>query len=92
MATKVEVARQLTYYISWLFSRNEATDMEVAMAKLYTTEVANQIAYDAGQIYGGYGYMREYPIERFYRDARVLTIGGGTSEIMKEIIAKRLEL
>lgn len=92
MATKVEVARQLTYYVSWLFSRNEATDMEVAMAKLYTTEVANQIAYDAGQIYGGYGYMREYPIERFYRDARVLTIGGGTSEIMKEIIAKRLEL
>lgn len=92
MTTKVEAARQLTYYVSWLFSRNEATDMNVAMTKLYTTEVANQIAYDAGQIYGGYGYMREYPIERFYRDGRVLTIGGGTSEIMKEIIAKRLDL
>jgi len=92
MVTKVEAARQLTYYVSWLFSRNEATDMKVSMTKLYTSEVANQIAYDAGQIYGGYGYMREYPIERFYRDARVLTIGGGTSEIMKEIIAKRLEL
>jgi acyl-CoA dehydrogenase len=92
MVTKVEAARQLTYYVSWLFSRHQATDMDVSMTKLYATEAANDIAYNAGQIYGGYGYMREYPIERFYRDARVLTIGGGTSEIMKEIIAKRLGL
>jgi acyl-CoA dehydrogenase len=49
----------------------------------------NRVAYDAVQIFGGYGYMREFPVERFYRDARLWTIGGGTSEIMKEISAKR---
>jgi len=92
MLTQVEAARQLTYYVSWLFSQGKATDMEVSMTKLFTTEVTNRIAYEALQIYGGYGYMREFPIERFYRDARVLTIGAGTSEIMKEIIAKRVEL
>jgi len=57
-----------------------------------TGELANRVAYDAVQIFGGYGYMREFPVERFYRDARLWTIGGGTSEIMKEIIAKRLGL
>jgi acyl-CoA dehydrogenase len=92
LATQIEAARQFTYYVSWLFSQGKTTDKEVSMTKLFTTEVANRIAYDALQIHGGYGYMREFPIERFYRDARVLTIGAGTSEIMKEIIAKRLEL
>ncbi|MCI0453576.1 MAG: acyl-CoA dehydrogenase family protein [Candidatus Dadabacteria bacterium] len=92
MATQIEAARQLTYYVSLLFSQGKATDKEVSMTKLFTTEVANRVAYDALQIHGGYGYMREFPVERFYRDARVLTIGAGTSEIMKEIIAKRLEL
>jgi alkylation response protein AidB-like acyl-CoA dehydrogenase len=91
MTTQIEAARQLAYYVSWLFSQGKATDKEVSMAKLFTTEVANRIAYDALQIHGGYGYMREFPIERFYRDVRALTIGAGTSEIMKEIIAKRLE-
>jgi acyl-CoA dehydrogenase len=91
MTTQIEAARQLMYYVSWLFSQGKATDKEVSMAKLFTTEVANRIAYDALQIHGGYGYMREFPIERFYRDVRALTIGAGTSEIMKEIIAKRLE-
>ena len=60
------------------------------MVKLFSAEMVNKVAYDCVQLYGGYGYMREYPIERFARDARVLTIGGGTSEIMKEIIAKAL--
>jgi acyl-CoA dehydrogenase len=92
MLTQVEAARQLTYYISWRFNQGKATDMEVSMTKLFTTEMANRIAYEALQIHGGYGYMREFPIERFYRDARALTIGAGTSEIMKEIIAKRLDL
>ncbi|MDA2919265.1 acyl-CoA dehydrogenase family protein [Desulfobacterota bacterium AH_259_B03_O07] len=92
MVTQIEAARQLTYYVSWLFSQGKATDMKVSMTKLYTTEIANRIAYEVLQIYGGYGYMREFPVERFYRDARALTIGAGTSEIMKEIIAKRLEL
>ncbi|MER3445668.1 MAG: acyl-CoA dehydrogenase [Candidatus Dadabacteria bacterium] len=92
MTTQIEAARQLTYYVSWLFSQGRATDKEISMTKLFTTEVANRIAYDALQIHGGYGYMREFPVERFYRDARVLTIGAGTSEIMREIISKRLEL
>jgi len=92
MYTEVEAARHLTYYVSWLFNRGEASDREVAVAKLLTSEVANRVAYGALQIYGGYGYIRELPIERFYRDTRVLTIGAGTSEIMKEIIAKRLDL
>ncbi len=92
MLTQVEAGRQLTYYVSWLFSQGKATDVEVSMTKLFTTEIANRIANDALQIYGGYGYMREFPVERFYRDTRALTIGAGTSEIMKEIIAKRLGL
>lgn len=92
MKTQIEAGRQLTYYVSWLFTEGKATDIEVSMTKLFTTEVANRIAYESLQVFGGYGYMREFPIERFYRDARALTIGAGTSEIMKEIIAKRLEL
>ncbi|MFQ5880368.1 MAG: acyl-CoA dehydrogenase family protein [Dehalococcoidia bacterium] len=92
MYTEVEAARHLTYYVSWLFSRGEASDREVSAAKLLTSEVANRVAYGALQVYGGYGYIRELPIERFYRDTRVLTIGAGTSEIMKEVIARRLDL
>ena len=62
------------------------------MVKLFCGDIAQKIAYDCVQLHGGYGYMREYPIERFFRDIRLLTIGGGTSEIMKEIIAKQLAL
>lgn len=92
MYTEVEAARYLTYQVSWQFSQGAASDRDVAAAKLLTSEMANRVAYDALQVYGGYGYIRELPIERFYRDTRVLTIGAGTSEIMKEIIAKRLDL
>ena len=60
--------------------------------KLPAGDLANRVAYECTQIFGGYGYMREYPIERFYRDAWLWSIGGGTSEIMKEISAQRLEL
>ena len=62
------------------------------MAKLFATEVANRVAYHAVQLHGGYGYMREFPVERFARDVRLLTIGGGTSEIMKDVIAKEMKL
>jgi acyl-CoA dehydrogenase len=62
----------------------------VSMAKLYATEVANRVAYEAVQLHGGYGYMREFPVERFFRDARLWTIASGTSEMMREIIARRL--
>ena len=60
------------------------------MAKLLATEVANRIAYQAVQLHGGYGYMREFPVEGFFRDVRLWTIASGTSEVMREIIAKRL--
>ena len=63
---------------------------EVSMAKLFATEVANRVAYQAVQLHGGYGYMREFGVERFFRDVRLWTIASGTSEIMREIIAKRL--
>jgi len=65
---------------------------EISMVKLFTAEMAQKVAYDCVQLHGGYGYMREYPIERFFRDIRLMTIGGGTSEIMKEIIAKQMSL
>ena len=61
------------------------------MAKLVAAEVAVRVATDCVQLHGGYGYMREYPIERFARDVRLFTIGGGTSEIMKEIIAREMK-
>jgi acyl-CoA dehydrogenase len=65
---------------------------EISMVKLFTAEMANRVAYECVQLHGGYGYMREFPVERFARDVRLLTIGGGTSEIMREIIAKDMKL
>ena len=90
LATQIEAARALTHSAAACFAQGEDATREVSMAKLFSTEVANRVAYGAGQVFGGYAYMREFPIERFYRDMRVWTIGAGTSEIMKEIIAKRL--
>jgi acyl-CoA dehydrogenase len=90
MATRLEAAQALVYAAVDRFARAEDATTEISMAKLYATELANRIAYDAGQIFGGYACMREFPIERFYRDMRVWTIGAGPSEIMKEIIARRL--
>jgi len=63
---------------------------EVSIAKLFATEMVNRVAYEAVQLHGGYGYMREFPVERFARDYRLWTIASGSSEIMREIIAKRL--
>jgi acyl-CoA dehydrogenase len=92
MGTEIEAARQLVYHAARLYSDGEECITEVSMAKLFATEVANRVAYQAVQLHGGYGYMREFPVERFFRDVRLWTIASGTSEIMKEIIAKRLAL
>ncbi len=92
LATLVEAGRWLTYAACLKFQNREECVKEISMVKLFTAEIANRVAYDCVQIHGGYGYMREYPIERFARDVRLFTIGGGTSEIMKEIIAKEMEL
>jgi acyl-CoA dehydrogenase len=90
MASGITQARAFAYDICRRFAAGEDCTTEISMAKYLTGELANRVAYDAVQIFGGYGYMREFPVERFYRDARLWTIGGGTSEIMKEIIARRL--
>ena len=90
IATELEAARQLTYYASALFANGKEAETVVSMAKLYSTEVANRIAYETVQFHGGYGYIRETPVERFARDYRLWTIAAGSSEIMREIIGKRL--
>ena len=92
LATQIEAGRSLTYAACRRYADGEDAVRDVSMVKLFTAEMANRVAYDCVQLHGGYGYMREYAIERFARDARLLTIGGGTSEIMKEIIAKDLKL
>ena len=92
MATLLEAARCLTYAACLKFQNREESVKEISMVKLFCGDIAQKIAYDCVQLHGGYGYMREYSIERFFRDIRLLTIGGGTSEIMKEIIAKQLAL
>lgn len=90
MAARVEAARRLTYSAAEAFAQGEDCIAIVSMAKLFSTETANRVAYEAVQMHGGMGYMRELPIERFARDYRLWTIAAGSSEIMREIIAKRL--
>lgn len=92
LATLIEAGRWLTYTACAKYQNREDAVKEISMVKLFTAEMANRVAYDCVQIHGGYGYMREYPIERFARDVRLFTIGGGTSEIMREIISKEMEL
>ncbi|MBI2206951.1 MAG: acyl-CoA dehydrogenase family protein [Candidatus Rokubacteria bacterium] len=90
LATEIEAARHLVYHAVELYARGDDCITEVSMAKLFATEVANRVAYQAVQLHGGYGYMREFPVEGFFRDVRLWTIASGTSEVMREIIAKRL--
>jgi alkylation response protein AidB-like acyl-CoA dehydrogenase/putative sterol carrier protein len=88
LATEVEVTKRFVYYCCDLFARGIFCVKECSMAKMKATELAKTVADECLQMFGGYGWMSEYPIERCYRDARVGTIVGGTTEIMKEIIAK----
>jgi acyl-CoA dehydrogenase len=90
MATRIEAARRLTYHAAALFGDGQPCEREVSMAKLFAAEMASAIGFDAVQLHGGYGYMREFPVERFARDYRLWTIASGTSEMMREIIAKKL--
>ena len=90
IATEIEAARRLLYRAAWLYNAGEECVAEVSMAKLFATEVANRVAYQAVQMHGGYGYMREFPVERFFRDVRLWPIASGTSEMMRDIIARRL--
>jgi len=88
MATKIELARNLLYKACWLKDNNRPFAKEAAMSKLYCSEVANQVAYEAVQLHGGYGLMKDYDVERFYRDQRLLQIGEGTSEIQRLVISR----
>jgi len=88
MATEVEAARELTYRACDMYNRGVDCSREVSMAKWFTTEVANRVAYGCMQMFGGYGYMMEYPIQRAWRDGRIATVVGGTTEIMKELVAR----
>ena len=90
MATEIEAARRLTYHAAEKLAAGDECVSEVSMAKLFATEMVNRVAYDAVQLHGGYGYVRELPVERLARDYRLWTIAAGTSEIMREIIARRL--
>ena len=87
---EVDAARQLVYHAAWMDAQGQDAVREVSMVKALCGELVNKVMYTCQQFHGGYGYMREYPIERMVRDARVQSIGGGTTEIMLEEVAKRM--
>ncbi len=92
MATEIEAGRQLVYRAAWLKDEGRPFAQAAAMAKLYTGELAHRVVDHALQIHGGYGYMDEYAISRFYRDQKVLEIGEGTNEVQRLVIARHLGL
>ena len=89
-ATEIEVARTMLYKAAWLREQKRPYNKEAAMAKMFATEMAERVCRNAIQIHGGYGYSSEYPVERIYRDARLMTIGEGTSEIQRIVIARHV--
>lgn len=91
MAMEIEALRSFTYRVAWMVDQKEKIIKEAAMLKLYGSEVYNRVADKAVQIHGGIGYMKDYPVERFFRDARITRIYEGTSEIQKNIIAAQLK-
>ncbi len=92
MATQIDIAREYTYRCAALMQAGDNPIRQVAMAKNFAVEVCERVTREAVQLFGGMGYMRESVVERLYRDAKILSIGGGTTEIMKELIAKQLRL
>jgi alkylation response protein AidB-like acyl-CoA dehydrogenase len=88
-ATQIEGAHLMLLQAAWLKDRGKSYTQQAAMAKLFATEMAEDVCRNAIQILGGYGYSSEYPVERFYRDARLMTIGEGTSEVQRMVIARR---
>jgi hypothetical protein len=90
MATKIEASRLLIYSAAEKRDRGERCDLEAGMAKLFATETAAEVSFEAMRILGGNGYSKDFPVERFYRDAPLVVIGGGTNELQRLIIARRL--
>jgi len=89
-ATRIEAARLLTYRAAYLKERGQRTTLESAMAKLYASETAVKVSDDCVQIHGGYGFVKDYPAEKYFRDVKLTTIGEGTSEIQRLVIARQL--
>lgn len=89
-ASRVEAARLLTYKAAWLKDQGRRTTLESAMAKLYSSEIAVRAAEDCVQMHGGYGFVKDYPAEKYFRDVKLLTIGEGTSEVQRLVIARQL--
>jgi len=89
-ATKIEAARLLTYRAAYLKEQGQRTTLESSMAKLYASEIAVKVADDCVQIHGGYGFVKDYPAEKYFRDVKLTTIGEGTSEIQRLVIARQL--
>lgn len=90
MAVKIEIARNYVYKAAWLKDQGRSFGKEAAIAKYYASEMAMEVCDEAIQIHGGYGYMKEYEVERYMRDAKLLEIGEGTSEIQKMVIARHI--
>lgn len=88
MAVLVEVSKEFTYRIASKIEAGQNMVKEISMAKIFSADICGRVCDAAVQIHGGYGFMREYPVERLFRDSRILSIGGGTTEIMKEIISR----
>jgi alkylation response protein AidB-like acyl-CoA dehydrogenase len=89
-ATRIEAARLLTYRAAYLKDQNRRTTLDSAMAKLYASETAVRAAEECVQIHGGYGFVKDYPAEKFFRDVKLTTIGEGTSEIQRVVIAREI--
>jgi len=89
-ATEIAAARMMVYHAAWLKDQNRPFSKQAAMGKLFASEVGERVSRNAIQIHGGYGYSREYPVERIYRDARLMTIGEGTSEMQRMVIARHV--
>jgi alkylation response protein AidB-like acyl-CoA dehydrogenase len=90
MAAQLEPARWLVMHATWQIDRGKPDNQSAAIAKLFVSEMAKKLADEATRIFGSYGFAMEYDAQRYYRDARFLLYGGGTSEILKNVIAKEL--
>ena len=90
MATQIDAARLLTLRAAFRKDNKRSTTREAAMAKLFASEVAVRVCDEAVQIHGGYGYMKDYPVEKFWRDSKICTIGEGTSEVQRLVIAREI--
>ena len=90
MATEIEAAKHLVYHAAWLSANQKPYSREAAFAKLFASELAMRVTIKSIQIHGGYGYTKDYPVERYMRDAKICEIGEGTSEVQRMVIARSL--